>query len=287
MAKDKKKKKKSEDEEDEVEDVEEIDEKKKKKKKSKDKDEEIDEKEEEGDEEEEGRKSRKDKKKKKKKKEKDSEEECEDDAKGKESIEEEEGDEEEEGRKSRKDKKKKKKKKEKDSEEECEDDVKGKDNPSTDLEGVTNDDDETDDDGNDKEKGKSAFEKSELFVLVTSEKEFNRETPRKVKKLIAEGANVDLRGEFQETYLHALMGPKPDGTDSAVLAVLFQLTEAGLDVNAKDTEGFTPLHIAVLNDLNPRIVNALSKVGADPCALNNQDQDAMDLCELDTIRDGT
>ena len=106
-----------------------------------------------------------------------------------------------------------------------------------------------------------------------------------MKKLIAEGANVDLRGEFQETYLHALMGPKPDGTDSAVLAVLFQLTEAGLDVNAKDTEGFTPLHIAVLNDLNPRIVNALSKVGADPCALNNQDQDAMDLCELDTIRD--
>ncbi len=184
---------------------------------------------------------------------------------------------EEDGRSSRKEKKKKKKKKkEKDSTEEEDSDDERK---SREL-NEANDNDDGHEGGS-----KTRFEKSELFRLLTAEKDFNRETPRIVKKLLAEGSRVRLRGEFNETYLHALMGPKPEGTDSAVLAVLYQLVEAGLDVNARDTEGFTPLHIAVINDLSPRIVNALLKVGADPCALNNQDQDAMDLCEVPMIRD--
>ena len=251
MAKDKKKKKKSEDEE-EVEDVEDMEGEEKKKKK-----------------------------KKKKNKEKDNDKEEKD-----------ESNEEDEGRKSRKEKKKKKKKKEKESEEETDED-KAKENPTTDQSAVeedkdpdnNDDDDDQENEEDEKEKGKSGFEKSELFALVTSEKDFSRETPKQIKQLIAEGANVNLRGEFSETFLHALMGPKPEGTESAVLAVLYQLVEAGLDVNSQDSEGFTPLQIAVLNDLSPRIVNALNKVGADPCAVNNQEQDVVDLCELDTIRD--
>ena len=248
MAKDKKKKKKSEEEEEEIEDLEEIEKKKEKKKK--------------------------------KKKNKDKDKERENDTEGKDDSDEEDG-----GRSSRKQKKKKKKKKkEKESEEEDEDSGhdKGKDDLS--LDDATAEDTEKSEEDK-KEKGKSAFEKSELFTLLTSEKEFSKETPKKIKALIANGAKVNLRGEFNETYLHALMGPKPEGTESAVLAVLYQLVEAGLDVNSQDSEGFSPLHIAVLNDLSPRLVNALSKVGADPCALNNQEQDAMDLCELDSIRD--
>ncbi len=58
-----------------------------------------------------------------------------------------------------------------------------------------------------------------------------------VKEMLANGASVNMRGGFEETYLHALMGPKPEGTESAVLAVLYQLAEAGLNVNAQDTEG--------------------------------------------------
>ena len=246
MAKDKKKKKKSEEEE-EIEDLEEIEEKKEKKKK------------------------------KKKSKDKDRENETE----GKD-----ESDEDNEGRKSRKQKKKKKKKKkEKESEEERDDSDHDKGKEDLSLDDASTEDTEEKSEEDEMEKGKSAFEKSELFTLLTSEKEFSKETPKKMKELIANGANVNLRGEFNETYLHALMGPKPEGTESAVLAVLYQLVEAGLDVNSQDSEGFTPLHIAVLNDLSPRLVNALSKVGADPCALNNQEQDAMDLCEVDSIRD--
>ena len=299
MVKDKTRQKRSEDEE-EVEDVEVEDKKgkKKKKKKSKDQEEETGGKEE-INENEEGRKSRKEKKKKKKKaKDKD------------EGTGEKEGNEEdEEGRKSGKEKKTKNKK-EKYSEEDSEEDAKTpkkkkikdkKDEADSSVEGELNSTEEKDDlnidpadvtivdadneDGNKKPEGKSSFENSELFTLLTAEKDFNRDTPGRVKKLISDGADVNLTGKFNETYLHALMGPKPDGTESAVLAVLYQLIEAGVHANARDNEDFTPLHIAVLNDLSPRIVNALLKVGADPCALNKQDQDAMDLCELETIKD--
>ncbi len=224
-------------------------------------------------------------KKKKKKKHKHKDEDADDD-----------DNEEETGRKSRKDKKKKKKKKKESEEEESEEDTKPRKRTggaagrngrsSTEDERKSDSDDTTSLNLPPEPKGdKGKFESTQLFKILTAEKEFSRESPKQVKKLLEEGVDVNLRGEFCETYLHALMGPKPPGTESAVLAVLYQLTEAGLDVNAKDSEGFTPLHISVLNDLSPRLVNALLKVGADPCALNSQDQDAMDLCEVDTIRD--
>ena len=48
------------------------------------------------------------------------------------------------------------------------------------------------------------------------------------------------------------------------------LLKAGADVNAKDTNGWTPLHWAARNNRSPAVLEVLLKAVADPRAIDNE-----------------
>ena len=60
-------------------------------------------------------------------------------------------------------------------------------------------------------------------------------------------------------------------------AIAYVLSEAGIDTNAKDKEGNTALHVCALNDIHHGLASTLVKIGVDPCLLNSEDKDALDL----------
>lgn len=126
-----------------------------------------------------------------------------------------------------------------------------------------------------------AFLETKLFEAVTNLKP---DSYKKVADLLEAGEDVNLRGVYDETYLHVLSAPALEETHPFVIPIIFHLVNAGLDINSKDHEGNTPLHICAVNDAHHTIASALIKAGADPCLLNSDDQDALDLCEDRRLR---
>ena len=62
--------------------------------------------------------------------------------------------------------------------------------------------------------------------------------------------------------------------------VLKVLIEAGADVNAKDTDGLTPLMLAAQHNPNPKALTALLEAGADAKAKNNEGKTALDYARM-------
>jgi ankyrin repeat protein len=84
----------------------------------------------------------------------------------------------------------------------------------------------------------------------------------RVRELLAQGANPNVRDEDLRTPLHqAVLG------NSVGLVGL--LIEAGADLDAKDAQGFTPLHFAAQEYL-PELARILVGKGAD---VNARDED--------------
>ena len=74
-----------------------------------------------------------------------------------------------------------------------------------------------------------SFEESELFKAIT---EFSKSTPERVREILEKGENCDvnLKGSYNEGYLHVLSGPKSDDAVSSVICVIYMLSNAGIEV---------------------------------------------------------
>ena len=72
------------------------------------------------------------------------------------------------------------------------------------------------------------------------------------------------------------------GTPSVVKTLL----DAGADPNARDEDGFTPLHVAAGHSKTPAVVKILLDAGADPNARTTTGKTAWDLIPDDSpLRD--
>lgn len=100
--------------------------------------------------------------------------------------------------------------------------------------------------------------------------------PEPVKRLVAAGARLDARGPNGETILHC-------AADGGSIEIMKFLLEKGLDVNAKDDRGMTPLIHATIASPFPgdraptEIVRFLIAHGADVDAKDAKGRTAYDL----------
>jgi ankyrin repeat protein len=84
----------------------------------------------------------------------------------------------------------------------------------------------------------------------------------RVRELIKQGANVNVRDEEMRSPLHqAVLG--------GMFGLVCLLMESGADLNARDQDGFTPLHFAA-QEVLPEIAKILVGKGAD---VNLRDED--------------
>ena len=85
-------------------------------------------------------------------------------------------------------------------------------------------------------------------------------SPSEVQAAIKAGADVNAREENGWTPLHLAAGN--NGNPKVIIALL----KAGANVNARTESGWTSLHLAALNTPSPEVITALLKAGADPKA---------------------
>ena len=85
-----------------------------------------------------------------------------------------------------------------------------------------------------------------------------------VEGLLKAGADVNAKNTDGSTPLHAAAEFNPSPS------VLEVLLKAGADVNAKNTDGSTPLHMAAEFNPSPSVLEILLKASADPRALDTE-----------------
>lgn len=111
-------------------------------------------------------------------------------------------------------------------------------------------------------------------VLVEAIEQGNVDT---VKKLIEEGINVNLsRNGVTPLMLAASKG------NTGIAEVVLQ---AGVNINAKDDDGWTALHKAAVDQTGTAIIELLMQSGIDVAAQNNSKKTALQLAEAAKHRD--
>lgn len=88
------------------------------------------------------------------------------------------------------------------------------------------------------------------------------------RHLLSAGADVHFRDRYQRTVLHK----------ASYVEVLQVMLDAGVDINAVDSTGNTPLHVAASHGRHD-LVKFLLKKGATTYLMNDDDQTAADLLE--------
>ena len=115
------------------------------------------------------------------------------------------------------------------------------------------------------------FETSEIFKAL---KERSIETPAKTLEIISsKKEDIHVLSPKEETYFHYIAHAYKSDDDQAIFnPVVFQLSNAGLDVNATDDDGNSALHVAAKNPGARRLIRILIIIGADPTLENNANQ---------------
>ena len=130
-------------------------------------------------------------------------------------------------------------------------------------------------------KGGKRFVKTKLFNILS---EVDSKSYKKIKECIKNGENVFERGNYDETYLHVLCAPTTADQLRYVVPLIYYLVNLGIDINSKDKEGNTVLHVCALNNLELDVCAALLRLGADPSEKNAYDQEASDLSDSDELK---
>ena len=76
-------------------------------------------------------------------------------------------------------------------------------------------------------------------------------------------------------------------SEDAIPEQVQEFLDLGVDVNAKDDDGFTPLHAAAGHNVNPEVITVLLKAGADVNAKNSQGKTALDYAKDNEKLKGT
>ena len=104
---------------------------------------------------------------------------------------------------------------------------------------------------------------------------FSGESQDSISGLIASGANINAKNNQGRTPLHMTIQPDYIWTDWMKM-----LLAAHADVNAQDTNGFTPLHLLALSKANygqGEAASLLKEAGAKPDILDNQGRTPLHL----------
>ena len=102
--------------------------------------------------------------------------------------------------------------------------------------------------------------------------------------LLKLGADINTRNSFEETMLHAAVGRigRGDNLPDSIEVIKFLIAK-GLDVNATDKKGNTPLHTTcwgVYKDYsNLDVIKALIQNGADINVKNNEGRTPLDIAK--------
>ena len=108
--------------------------------------------------------------------------------------------------------------------------------------------------------------------------------PSVVRMLVEAGADPNARDENGWTPLHAAAGLNPEPSVVAVIAIL---AEAGADPNARTEDDFTPLHAAAGLNPEPSAIKALIEAGADPAARDRWGKMPFDYAKDNEALQGT
>jgi ankyrin repeat protein len=113
------------------------------------------------------------------------------------------------------------------------------------------------------------FEESEIYKAIVEKSEH---TPEKTLAALKQGrVDVNTRNNQHETFLHVVARTYIEDVDApALIPVVFQLSNAGIDVNAVDQNGNNALHIAAKSSGARRLIRALVLIGVDPLACNSE-----------------
>ena len=99
-------------------------------------------------------------------------------------------------------------------------------------------------------------------------------TPELVQFLISKGANIKAKAYIQDLnalHIASLFNPKPD--------VINTLLDAGMDIEAKTENDYTPLLLAATDNRNLEVVGRLAELGAEKSALDDKGRTALKIVE--------
>jgi hypothetical protein len=100
------------------------------------------------------------------------------------------------------------------------------------------------------------FTQTKLYSAVTSGKSHY------VLKALHHGENIYTRDpEFNTTYLHLVINTADSASEDKLAACVYQLSNAGIEIDAVNYKGETALELAIKREL-PHLVGALIRVGA-------------------------